>query len=450
MTGKDRKGKGPGCRDREARLRAPAVIAVDMIPLLPGGDNGGAKLLALELVRGLSAIAPDWQFVLLTSARGHEELAALDSENVRRLCVFGQQEPAADTASTGAETRVRALISMLAHCLPSPIKLKLASIYERVVSSLKPDSLLTRIGADLLFCPFVLPFFHDRKVPTVSIVHDLQYHYYPMFFTPEDRYSRERNFRTTCRRADRIVCISEYARGTVLENSDFEEDAVTTIHIQLPHRLKKPSADIASTVLNRFGLVENEFLLYPANFWPHKNHRMLLTAFGIYCARRPESGICLVCTGALDEEKRKIHAAVDRMGLGERVIFTGYLSDEEFSVIFASCLALIFPSLYEGYGMPVVEAMAFGKPVLCSDVTSLPEVAGDAALYFDPRKPRDIAHAIERITTESGLGENLVSRGYQRLNDSGSPEKMARQYLDVFLDLMCDPHNTRGTTRRRV
>ena len=207
----------------------------------------------------------------------------------------------------------------------------------------------------------------------------------------------------------------------------------------MPHRLKKQSAQDVDSILQRLGLRGNEFLLYPANFWAHKNHRMLLTAFVMYRARHPESNLRLVCTGALENEKKVLQEAVYRMGQKDWIILPGFLTEEEFAAIFASCLALVFPSLYEGFGMPVLEAMALEKPVICSNVTSLPEVAGDAAFYVDPRKPREIVNAIERIATDKDLRKRLIDQGRHRLAESGGPEKMAREYLDVFLDVMRKP-----------
>jgi glycosyltransferase involved in cell wall biosynthesis len=185
-------------------------------------------------------------------------------------------------------------------------------------------------------------------------------------------------------------------------------------------------------VLQKNGLEENGFLLYPANFWPHKNHSMLLTAFGMFRHRHPESRLQLVCTGFPDERMDALREAVQRMGLRSLVILPGYLSEEELAALLASCKALIFPSLYEGFGMPVLEAMAFSKPILCSNVTSLPEVAGDCALLFDPKKPQEILGAIEQIMTDSKLASSLVERGKVRIARWGGPEQMARQYLAVF------------------
>jgi len=418
-------------------LNDPACIGVDLVPLLPGGGNGGAKLVSLELVRDLSRIASNWQFVLLTSERSHDELAVLESPNVRRLCVL---QNGTSNSSPPWSTRMRGRVYGALRTILSPAMMKrLENAFTRATRGVHRGTVLGKIGADLLFCPFTLPFCYDPSVPVVSIVHDLQYRYYPQFFSEEDRCRRESNFRETSRLANKLICVSEYVRKTVLENSDLEPDRAITILHQLFYRLKKQPVRDVDSILQRLGLGGNEFLLYPANFWAHKNHRMLLTAFAIYRARHPESNLRLVCTGALENEKKVLQEAVYRMGQKNWVILPGFLTEKEFTAIFTSCLALVFPSLYEGFGMPVLEAMALEKPVICSNVASLPEVAGDAAFYVDPRKPREIAKAIERIATDKDLRKRLIGRGRHRLAESGGPEKMAHEYLDVFLDVMRKP-----------
>ncbi len=418
-------------------LNDPACIGVDLVPLLPGGDNGGAKLLSLELVRNMSRIASNWQFVLLTSEKSHDELAFLESRNVRRLCV--SQNDAANSGPAWIARMRGRMYGALRTILPRAMRTKLDDALTRVARHMHRGTVLREIGADLLFCPFTAPFCYDPSVPVASIVHDLQYRYYPEFFSEEDRCCRERNFRETIRLANTLICVSEYVRKTVLESSNLEPDRAITIPHQLFHRLKKqPDRDVDST-LQRFGLEGNAFILYPANFWAHKNHKMLITAFGMYRARHPESSLRLVCTGALENEKRVLQEAVCRMGLKDWIILPGFLTEEEFAAIFASCLALVFPSLYEGFGMPLLEAMALEKPVICSNVCSLPEVAGDAALYVDPGKPREIANAIERVATDEELRERLIDLGRHRLAESGGPEKMACDYLEVFVDVMRKP-----------
>jgi glycosyltransferase involved in cell wall biosynthesis/polysaccharide pyruvyl transferase WcaK-like protein/MoaA/NifB/PqqE/SkfB family radical SAM enzyme len=413
-------------------------IAVDLTPLLPGSENGGAKLLALELVRNLCKLLPDCEFVLLTSDTSHEELSPLDSSNVRRRCVRHQETRRGSPISSKQIRRMwRHLKQWLIISIPPFLLTRLKHLYLGLQARRRPSTgILKEIGADLLFCPFTMPFFYEPAVPAVSVVYDLQHRYYPQFFEWEDYFARERHFKETCRLTDRLICISEFVGETVLKNSDLLPEQVVSIPIRLFRRLKKPTLDAVSSVLQRHGLEQNEFLLYPANFWPHKNHPMLLTAFGMFRSRHPESKLRLVCTGYPDDRMGALQEAARRMGMIGWVYFPGFLSEDEFAALLSSCRALIFPSLYEGFGMPVLEAMAFGKPVLCSEITSLPEVAGDAALYFDPKKPTEILSSIERIFLEPEPTTNMTHRGYERIATLGDAEQMTKEYLQVFYNVI--------------
>ena len=371
----------------------PRRVVVDLTPVLPDGGNGGAKVMTLELIRRLCHLAPNCDFVLLTSQVSHDELAPLDGLNVSRLCI-NPPDAAMETLGNG--------------------------------------SLVRQLGADLLFCPFTAPFYFDPAIPTVSVIYDLQHLYYPEFFDIAEIEERNRNLNNAIQSASKIICISEFVRNTVLEKTSALPECVRTVHILLPHRFGTPSPSFCQDVLDELNLVSGQFLLYPANFWPHKNHELLLTAFGIYLARNVGSEMTLVLTGSPGQRQDYLKDAARAMGLFKAVQFPGYLADEELSVLFHSCAALIFPSLFEGFGMPLLEAMAAGRPILCSNTTSLPEIAGDAALLFDPRKPVEIADAIARIATDLDLRRELAAKSVQRLDAFGGPEDMAASYLEVF------------------
>lgn len=426
-----------GVNDRTRR------IAVDLTPILPGGENGGAKLMTIELIRHLSEIAGNWEFILLTSDRNHEELARLDSANVRRVCVIKQsnQEDQAASAFSATKAKWRRRVAAL---LPLPIKTRLSFAIRRAQTRFQRNSLLRGLQADLLFCPFTAPFFFEPSVPVVSVIYDLQYRYYPQFFGAEECYARDQHFKEAYTRASKLVCISDHVRDTVLQNADVSPDRVVTVPIRLPNRLSSdPSPEQVAAILNRVAVGDGEFLFFPANFWFHKNHQMLFTAFGMYLSRHPESSLKLVCTGAPGARMEYLREAVTRMGIGDRILFPGYLTDLEFAALMRSCKAVIFPSLYEGFGMPILEAMAFGKPVLCSNVTSLPEVAGDAALLFDPRKPNAIIDAMERIENDPELVSRLIEKGKERTANFGTPTDMAWEYLRIFHDVI-DGHGHVG------
>ena len=407
-------------------------VAVDLTPLLAGGDNGGAKPLALELLRRLAVVAAPCEFVLLTNATSHAELASLDAPNVRRLCVT--QPAAAPTVSVRRALQARAVLARL---LPEPALRRLAAWYAGRTATPPANPLVRRLAADLLFCPFTGALFYDPAIPVVSLVHDLQYLAYPEFFDPADRAERDRHFRQVCQVAARIVCVSEFTRAAVLAHSGLPADRVVAIPSAPHRRLPIPAATPAP----------GRYLLYPANFWRHKNHELLLTAFGIYRAAHPQSDLKLVLTGAPSSRRDELQDAVRRMRLAPWVDFPGYLPDAAFAALLAGAAAMIFPSIFEGFGMPVLEAMAAGVPVLCGNLTSLPEVAGGAALLFDPRRPAAIVAAIERLEADPSLRASLIHRGRRHAAEFLQPEEWASRYWAVFQKAAAPPRSA-GSPRR--
>lgn len=289
--------------------------------------------------------------------------------------------------------------------------------------------------ADVHFCPFTAPYFFDSRVPLVSLVHDLQFLEYPQFFDEEQRRNRHRDFLDACRRSERVICVSEFVRRTVLANSQIPSERVLAIHSAVLHATAPDpeAAAIAARVLDGIGVPSTRrFLLYPANPWPHKNHWLLLEAFAEYARRWPHSDLALVCTGAPS-------AAVDDLAtLGKNPVptgmfgFAGFLPEREFAALMQTCRAVIYPSLYEGFGLPLLEAMACDRPVLCSNTTSLPEVAGDAAVLFDPLDLEGIVGAIERLESDPELERTLIQRGRERVAYFGTARDMAAKYLEVF------------------
>ena len=403
-------------------------VVIDLTPVLPGGENGGAKIMTLELIRHLAQAAPGCRFFLLTSGQNHQELAALDAPNVSRVRIDNP-----GPMLSPSQNLVIRLRAALRRAVPASMLKRLASLYHRSLGQMpRGMSLLHSLEADLLFCPFTALNFYDPSVPVVSVVYDLQYRYYPEFFDPADLQERDRSFRDACLKASYIVSISQYVRKTILENAAVVPERIETIPILLPHRLQRPSPATMEEVLRSLGLRADAFLLYPANFWRHKNHERLLEAFRTYLASHG-ADIKLVLTGAPSQRRDlMIDACRQDPVLCRAVVFPGYLPEREFSALLYGCQAMILPSLFEGFGMPLLEAMAARKPLLISNTTSLPEVAGDAAVYFDPMRPDDIANAIERFERDPDLQRSLAEQAGNRLQAFGGPGEMTARYLQVF------------------
>src|SRR5262245_40432349 len=311
-------------------------VVVDLTPVLPGGANGGAKVMTLQLIRCMGRMAPDCEFTLLTSSKSHEELASLDACNVRRICI--DRPGGALRLSDRVALRGRRI---LLRFLPRRGLELLAGVYRELTETFPSrGGLLRQLNADLLFSPFTAPRFHDPVVPTVSVVYDLQHIYYPQFFEPAEIVERDRNFRLACRDASRIVCISDYVRKTVLENTRVPAERVKRVHISFPQRLQQSSVTTAEQVLSLLKLRAGRFLLYPANFWSNKNHEMLLTAFGMYRAANPGSNLKLVLTGSPSTRKIELMEVCQRMGLSDSVVFPGYVTDSDLGLLMKSCLAV--------------------------------------------------------------------------------------------------------------
>jgi hypothetical protein len=176
------------------------------------------------------------------------------------------------------------------------------------------------------------------------------------------------------------------------------------------------------------------YIFYPANFWPHKNHEALLVAFAMASRRGLPESVHLVLTGEESARMYELRKATETMGIQHRVHFLGYISNEEIVEVLKNSLALLFPSLYEGFGIPVVEAQTAGVPVACSSVTSLPEVAGNGALFLDPRKPMAMAEAIIQITQNKKLRQDLIQKGFINAKRFSNAKSMAKDYLKFFSD----------------
>jgi glycosyltransferase involved in cell wall biosynthesis len=395
-----------------------------MTPLGPGGQNGGAGGVATSLVKHIAQLRPDWDQVLLTSTQSHAELLALEADNVR--CVLAKQESNSAEHAGAPRELLRSALQMM----PPALRVKAKSAAWKLRHTNQNADLVNRLRPDLLFCPFSVPYYHRPGLPLVVILHELQHRVYPLFFSDDQRLFRERHMQQVARTADRIVCVSEYVRQTLLSFFPSTSERAVTI----PHGLLHSFADSADAVLDRVGLRNTAYLLYPANFWLHKNHSRLFEALAIY-RRCATDGLRLVCTGAPNKTMRALEQeALRELGPGV-VVFAGYLDEGEFTALLDGCAALIYPSLYEGFGMPVLEAMARGKPVLCSNATSLPEVADGAAEYFDPNDVPDIARAIGMLHDRDAV-QQRIRCGLERAARFGSAAEMSRKYVGLFEDVL--------------
>ena len=397
-------------------------IAVDLTPLLPGGDNGGAKGFILALLDALAALGRDDEYLLLTQAASHEGLRAFERTRMRRVCVVGAS---ASSARGAAYSLVRHGTRMLPRGAREAIGRR-GYAMNVAMKRRGAAGLLAREGIELLFCPFTSPALREPGIPVVCTVYDLQFATLPHLFSPEDRAQRAAAFEDARDNAAALAAISSHTRDAAIA-AGAEPRRVHVVPMRMP-RPMPASAD--PSLLRREGVASGEYLLYPANFWPHKNHARLFQAFARASANGLPPGMRLVCTGALGERARAMRALPAEVA--SRIVFPGFVPDAELAQWLLQARALVFPSLHEGYGIPVSEAMGFGVPVACSNAGALPEVAGDAALLFDPTDLDAMSRAMVAIALDDELRGRLAANGRRRARDLGGPDTMAREYRALF------------------
>lgn len=398
-------------------------IAIDVVPIRNNGEIGGAFQTVLELIKGLANFNSEDNYFLLTAEWNHEFFSMFDELGVKRILV---QTSSVDNSVKNS--KINRYIQKFVAKYPFVNKLIRKA---KDVTSAKIN-ILNNHNIHVLFCPMSAVQYADPDIPVVSLIHDLQHIYYPQFFTEDEINHRNQFYENIKEKADHIICVSEFTRKTVLNSLQILQERTHVIYTSIQLRNGDLSVDEIDLVLKRFNLYKKRYLFYPANLWEHKNHKILLNAISIYINQHSEQEIYLCLSGSLLNKKQDFDATLRKMKLADRVQHLGYVSDREVAIIMSKAEALIFPSLFEGFGIPVAEAMAAGVPVLCSNGSSLPEVAGNAALYFDPRKPLDIASCLYRLLNDSALRERMISLGYEqikRFNDV----KMIQEYYSVLL-----------------
>jgi glycosyltransferase involved in cell wall biosynthesis len=209
--------------------------------------------------------------------------------------------------------------------------------------------------------------------------------------------------------------------------------------------LPKPKPEEIPSGLQKYALRENDFLLYPANFWPHKNHEVLFHAFAD--ARHKLKKLSLVLTGAQDDRLRVLKTLACDLGIDPVVRYVGYVPKEDLPYFYRGARALVFPSLFEGFGIPIVEAFCCDCPVICSNTTSCPEIAGDGALLVNPSDPHEISAAIQRLERDPALRESLVKTG-RLLAEQFRGNRLAEATLERLVDVI--KRNAQGITSTHV
>lgn len=369
------------------------TMLIDLSPLLLSGENGGAKIFILDLIKGIINTSKVYEFTILCKSELHDFLKNY-IHNEEISFIFLEEQ-----------------ISR--------------SFWKKI-----KDKFLFFYTYDIYFAPFGFIDWGFRYLKLVSIIYDLQFKRFPYFFDDNELKIREQYLSLTLNKSDHIVCISKFTKS---ELSFFYPNYKNVSVIYLRSNFFNINKSISKS-----SSIKTNFLLYPANMWPHKNHKLLLTAYTMYlnrCTLEKIKPLQLILTGeALGFKHQIIDLCNKNSILKNNLLYLEFIEREELLNLYQDSSALIFPSLYEGFGMPIIEALSLNKPIICSDIPVFKEILKNNAIYFDPRKPQDICikilefhKSINKI--KSKFDTNKIFSNFECLS------KSINEYMKIFENL---------------
>lgn len=295
---------------------------------------------------------------------------------------------------------------------------------------------LRRAGAELFHAPhYVLPPLTPCR--SVVTIHDCIHLRFPQYLPSRIGYAYARGqMWTATHQAARVITVSEASKRDILRYFNIPESRIDVIYNAIDDRFwQEPHAEEVMHVRERYRL-NDPFVLYAGNIKPHKNLERLIESFHLMRQHTPElSNVQLLIIGDEISKYATLRRAVHRHKLHKHVRFFGFVSDQTLAALYRLADVFVFPSLYEGFGLPPLEAMASGCPVITSNVSSLPEVVGDAALMIDPYDSAAIADAMTRVLTTPALREDLQRRGLVRARGF-SWERSIQRVREIYDEVM--------------
>lgn len=368
-------------------------IGLNALALRPG-RIGGTETYFRNLVSSLAHVDQENEYIVLCSEESFHSLE-LPASNFQKLLVSVPSKPVAQ--------------------LPKRILRKARHLQrgQRFATSFQEDLLaekIDRLRIDLIHHPFGV--IYPLSVSSASILTfwDMQHEFFPEFFSEDIILWRKRNYRSSVDLARHVIVSSKFTQETIISNYGISPDKITTIYFGVGPEFQQPiGLDQIAKLRAQYGLCDR-VIFYPAATFPHKNHIHLLQAFKMLCDRTQQE-VQLVLTGAEMTNEDNLRLAISELGLQRQVKRLGYVPAQELPAFYAAAAMMVFPSLFEGYGIPLIEAMAVGCPIICSNVTSMPELVGDAALLVDPMDVDGISRSMFRLLTEKELADDLIVRG---------------------------------------
>jgi len=377
---------------------------------IESGTEGGAEQFLIGLTHGLGHINDDGaEYLVLTAGCDSEWIEPYAGPNMRIVQVPGYRSRPKHwpgrllrqmrRPAGAAWRRVRRAVKG-----PSPVQPPTVPFSKGFYEYLQPDIL--HITYPLHFC--------ISSIPTIYTIHDLQHRHLPEFFSDEHMKWRELLYPAAFAGSQAVVAIADWVKEDLVRQYGVPRDKIYTIPQAPPtEAYSRVTTESLRRVEKKFRLPDS-FMLYPAMTYGHKNHIRLLEAIALL---RDRDGLRLnlICTGAQRLHWPEVERRLEELNLASQVRFLGFIATDELRALFRLADFLVFPSLFEGAGLPLLEAFREGTAVACSDIPAFREYGGDAPLFFDCLSVAGMAEALRRVATSQELRMELKKRGSEQV-----------------------------------
>lgn len=282
---------------------------------------------------------------------------------------------------------------------------------------------------DVLFVPsHTLPLIRKPGLKTVITVHDLGAEYLPGFHQLKQVLYLKLMTYYQLKGATKIIAVSEATKKDLIKKTGIKSEKISVVYEGVEDRIK---SDSIRDTLKQYGLEKNKYFIFVGTLQPRKNLERSIKAFSKFLNNTSAKDFKLVLSGQKGWKYENIYSLPQQVGIEDNVVFTGRVSDQDLAVLYSQASALVYPSLFEGFGLPILEAYSYGCPVITSNISSMPEIAGNAALLVNPYKEDEIYSAMLKIVTNDNLRKGLIQKGSKRVKDF-SWEKSAIETVEIL------------------
>lgn len=378
-------------------------IGIDIRML--GRKRTGDETVFFNLVKNLALIDSENEYVLFSDERSEEEVA-----EIRR--------------SLGIEAKTNFT------CVTLPTTSKFVWNFWTLPAYLRKHPV------DVYHTQYIVPFFVSRKIKIVTHVHDISFRIYPEYIRFKDRFFLSLLIPRSLRRADKVIAVSEFTKQEIVKHYGISEEKVSVVLNALSDdftHYEKFSDDRITTTRQKYGLPE-KFILYVGTLQPRKNVPALIRAFALLKDRLPDMDLVIVGNRKGYHYDTGIDTAIEEESARSRIIFPGFVDQEDLAVVMQMAKVFVFPSLYEGFGLPVLEAMSQGVPVLASDIPPLREVGGEAAAFANTHDLAEFSEILYTISIVEAVREERMNAGIRQIQ-SFSWHESARHLQEVYISL---------------